>query len=208
MLINVRGAFGAGKSTVVKSLIGNSAELVLLAEANAKSPTKANPERMVVKTLVGRRANGVIALGNYQSNCGGCDEWSWAGAHDAICDAIIQSLSEAPVSVFEGVTIAGIYQRYVDLAGKIYKEFGRRTHVVYVMPTAEECLRRVSLRSGRPVTDRMTSSVFDKWRAVNRTYERLLLEAPPGIVTHYFSGTDEARDAVHNLVKQGGGANG
>lgn len=209
MLINVRGAFGSGKSTIVNAALDAGATagsgqraLATLAEDKVHSPTKADPQRIRTRILQGVVTDKAVALGSYGNTCGGADEYSWRGAHDAICRGVLKMATDyrGQVGLYEGVTIAGIYQRYVDLSAEVLFQTGRRTQIVFVMPAASECLQRVSKRSGKEINPRMYDSVFDKWRAVQRAYERMKMEAPIGIDLHYFTDTDQAKEFVINSV--------
>ena len=195
MIINVRGSFGSGKSTIIRNALKplvTKEDIKPLRKPlyNAKrfAPTKSMPNREQIKSLMASVMPGssVAALGSYTMNCGGADEYSWAGAHDAICKAIEEGVKTYKVFMYEGVTISGIYQRYLDLSNRLFDETGRVTHIVYNMPDIETCIQRVIARTGRERTDRMVESVTDKWRAVDRTYRRLQDDPNTrGISTHW-----------------------
>lgn len=210
MLINVRGAFGAGKSTIVRNVLGKpnlgqNANRVVLAETivvSESKPGKVSERKRQIKGTLGHFGH-VCALGTYRAEnpCGGVDEFSWKGAHDTICEAIAYSAGAYPVTLFEGQVISGIFQRYVNLAKRCYDITGQPTHVVYVMPGREECLRRVSARSGKPIDDeRLISSVYDKYKAVEGCYQKMKALGAEYLVLHYETSTDKAEEAVAKLV--------
>lgn len=213
MLINVRGAFGAGKSTIVRNVLGKpnlgqNANRVVLAEtviATERAGGRIAEQRKVVKGTLGHFGH-VCALGTYRAEnpCGGVDEFSWKGAHDTICDAITYSASAHEITLFEGQVVSGIFQRYVNLARKIFDMAGQVTYVVYVMPGREECLRRVSERSGKPIDDpRLISSVYDKYKAVQGCFDKMMALNAEYLNLSYWHTTDDAEEYVQSLVTTG-----
>lgn len=206
MLINIRGAFGSGKTTIAKSLLPSAPPLRttrVLAEAMVLKETKADPNRMIKKLIHGieiNNGNGIV-IGTYANACGGLDEYSWKGAHDTIVEAIRQAAKDYPVVVYEGVTVSGIYGRYADLATDLHHSGGGRESAwVFTMPPAQTCLERVALRSGAGITDRNTSSVFDKWRAIKRVHDKAVEERPLGVRTYWHDSTEDAQEQVESLI--------
>jgi thymidylate kinase len=205
VLINIRGTFGSGKSTIVRNVLGEIIAHEVMAVTHVEKPTRADPQRLQRRELVGAVGQGgrVIALGEYRATCGGADEFSWKGAHDAICDAIVTGAhSDRPVVLFEGVTISGIHVRYRDLAADLYKKTGRTTHKVFVMPDVEECVRRVAARSGRGATDKIRETVTDKWHSVCRVHQKLLLDNVPGIRLYWSGSSEQAEALVRELIEE------
>lgn len=215
MLINIRGTFGSGKSTIArealgKSNLGQNPNRVLLAEQQVHSPTARDPQRVRSKQIRGTLGHfgQICALGTYReaNPCGGVDEFSWKGAHDAICAAISASARMHKVTIFEGQVVSGIFQRYVDLAKVIHRDTGQVTEVVFIVPGVDECVRRVSARSGKPIDDsRMISSVFDKNRAVENCYEKMRSMVGDGVKflsVEKFDSTDDARNHVLRRINE------
>lgn len=206
MLINIRGAFGSGKTTAAKRALGISqkGEEVILHHASRFKPIKSAPDRWIETPMKGTLSvdGKTVALGSYQNNCGGTDNFSWKGAHDDIERAIKNAATQYEHVIYEGVVVAGLYQRYVDLAEAMYEQHGP-THVVFLMPSVEECLRRVVGRTGRPIEDKNTKSVNDKWRAVDRCYDRMKELNAKYIRPEYFTDTDEGIVRILELLETG-----
>ena len=205
MLINIRGTFGSGKSTIVRNVLGDIVGHEVMATDHVLKPTKTDPQRRQRRDLLGAIGHGgrVIALGEYRATCGGADEFSWKGAHEAICDAIRNAArSDRQVVLYEGVTISGIHARYRDLSNDIYSETRRKTHKIFVMPDIEECVRRVAARSGRGATDKIRETVTDKWHSVRRTHEKLLTDVRPGIELYWTTSTEQAEELVRQLIHE------
>lgn len=204
MLLNIRGTFGSGKSTLATRLLGSSSASEVLVTDYVLKPTKAEPERRLPRELVGTvsQCGKLMALGSYRAKCGGADEYSWKGAHDAICDAIRKGAqNEIPFFLFEGVTISGIHVRYQDLAHEIFQKTGRPTHKLFLIPPVEVCIERVAARSGRGATDKIRETVTDKWRSVDKVFHKLRDANVPGIVLHKFTSNDEAEIVVRQMME-------
>lgn len=174
MIINVRGTNGSGKTTVMKSLMGlatGQLNPVDWAHQEIDSPTKKDPQRRVTKHIEGvafHLPNGsrLGIFGSYKNNCGGCDEFSWKGAHDAICEGILRASRMVEHVAFEGITVSSVYTRYVNLAQKCWEERGQKTHWLLLNPSLETCLQRIVARSGTTVTDRLRTNVGTKHQVV------------------------------------------
>lgn len=208
MLINVRGAFGSGKTTIAKSLLPASDRTqVILAESMVEKPTVSDPTRKIRKVITGTEFHrgSCVVIGSYANACGGVDEYSWKGAHDTIVEAIKAAARKYEVVLFEGVTVSGIYGRYADLATEIFTSGGgygldRRTAWVFTMPPAQVCLERVALRSGAGINERNTSSVYDKWRAIKRVHDKAKEERPLGVDLFWHDSTEDAQEQVESLI--------
>jgi hypothetical protein len=174
MILNIRGTNGTGKSTLARQYMGT--EQVVLATQPIFSPTKKDPERWVDKQIVAsvNPADSTVLLGRYTNNCGGCDEFSWKGSHDAMCEGILKAAGEYRHVVYEGMIISFIYGRYVELAKRIFQETGQSTHWIMLDIELEECLRRIFNRTGRAVDERMRNNVGSKHAVVQSLTPKLL----------------------------------
>lgn len=177
MILNIRGTNGSGKTTVTRSFFPDKENMslpVVLAEQEIHSPTKKDPDRMVTKAVVGTLCpHDVMVIGSYRNNCGGCDEFSWKGAHDALCEAVLKAAREHEHVIFEGITVSSVFTRYVDLAERCYREAGQLTHWLLLNPPLETCLKRITARSGREADERMRKNVGTKHGVVAHFPEKL-----------------------------------
>lgn len=207
MIINIRGTFGSGKTTLVRRALaaaGGGTDAINLLNAAVHRPTKADPERRVsVPLRATGTARGLLAVGTYYSDarCAGLDEFSWRGAHDDIVAALEIGASMANVLMYEGVTVSGIFQRYANLSRHLYDSLGKTTHVITLLPPPELCVERIAARSGRPTTDRVWKSVTDKRRGVQLSVDKLEALNHPGIVVRRFDDPDEAFAVVMDMME-------
>jgi hypothetical protein len=210
MIYNIRGTNGTGKTTVVRRVLEGIVDAenagtmdtfprVVLARQSVLDPTRANPGRMVVREVKGTVAKNedfsVCAIGTYKKNCGGCDEFSWKGAHDALCDAIRVACDHYDFVMFEGMTVSGIFQRYVDLAAEIQGRNGKKTTWVHLEIPTHVSEERIVARTGRPTTDRVRENVLGKKQATVRCIQRAKAEAPH-ILHSSFEDSFAAADSI------------
>jgi predicted kinase len=157
MIINIRGASGAGKTTVVRSLIGD-AKMEPLRWSESR-----NPNAYAVRGLFNRD---VFILGSYETTCGGCDA---IATQDEVCDGV-RKLAKFGHVIFEGLLVGKISQRYHDLS----VELGGIKFLFLDTPL-ELCLERVRGRraergDGREFNTKNTESAH---RQCARSYELL-----------------------------------
>lgn len=205
MIINLRGTSGSGKTTVAKSFLTEKTEKVVLVEDRIFSPTKRDPHRWVTQPITATITDkGVALLGNYTNNCGGCDEFSWRGAHDKIEEGILEAAKNYEHVIFEGLIISGSYKRYRDLASKVKGQTGQRTHWMLLTTPLEECLQRIHKRSGREIDERMRYNAGSKWKPISEL--AAYMEADPDVDRAALSwtehpDTEEATLFAHELLK-------
>jgi hypothetical protein len=184
VIFNIRGAHGAGKTTLARGLVSSIDNPQPLASQRIHSPTKKNPDRHLTKvvTAVSGVHNSLI-LGSYRSGCAGCDEFSWKGAHDAIVEGIEHAAELVDHVIYEGAIISGIWKRYVQLTERIWDGGqGQRTCFVFLQPPLQTCIERVAARGGKPVDDpRMIKNVSDKWNTCQKQIEELEHTEYPGL---------------------------
>lgn len=210
-LINIRGTHGSGKSTIARNLLSHPAVLdtgtALFAEDRVLSPTKANPNREVVKKINGVTANlhnskAIALMGSYDNNCGGCDKFSWKGAHDSIVDGIVAASSAYDAVIFEGAIVSSSFGRYAEacLRADLHPTF------VYLLIDVEECIARIGRRSGTQVSDRLTHNVTKKAEHMVRqaeTARQFAAENPHRFDVEVFTDSSEAEKFIQSLVFEG-----
>jgi hypothetical protein len=157
MIINIRGASGAGKTTVVRGITAG----LELKPLNWTGGNK--PDGYVVE---GVSREPLFLLGSYENNCGGCDAIK---TQDLVCDGV-RRLSKFGHVIFEGLLVGKISQRYHDLS----VELGGIKFLFLDTPL-EVCLERVRGRraergDGRPFNTTNTESAH---KQCARSYELL-----------------------------------
>lgn len=194
MIVSIRGTNGSGKTTLAKSLLSGEDLVRDLASMVVAAPVKKDPDRRLTKTVLGRvTPDDICVIGNYRNRCGGCDEFSWRGAHDAIEESILLASKQHAHVVYEGLAVSGVFGRYHRLA----EECDQETVWLFLFPPLGECLRRVGLRSGNGVTEKITKNVTSKYRAVQATHRKAL---EFGIRCEVFEETERAQEWLHRSL--------
>lgn len=147
MIINIRGTNGSGKSTIVRSLLGDRPS-VIVDFVPYPAPTKKDPDRVLYIQGSVNPDSGVCAIGRYDKNaCGGADGYSFKGAQTSIQASIEMAANAYPHVVFEGSLISTIYGPYVALARRLAQV--QTTSWIALQVPYETCVERVLARSGK-----------------------------------------------------------
>lgn len=201
MILNPRGTNGSGKSTIVRAFMKPDAPLFEVCKQTLLSPTKKEPDRMKDYPIIAQEGvNGTAILGSYRNNCGGCDEFSWKGSHDAMCDAIRILAKEYRHVIFEGITVSSVYTRYANLAEEIYMRDGMPTHWLLISPPLDTCLSRVEARTGRMRDERMINNVGTKHRVVESFPEKIDGEPTLGMTYSFHTDNEAAMDIARKAI--------
>ena len=144
MILNIRGAGGSGKTTLVQRLLDTTHrdQYPLIPYP---SPTKREPERM--KYIMATGDENLVAIGTYESKCSGCDEYSYKGAHDDLELAIEKAAGLARHVVFEGLIVSNVRKRYARLAERLADRYP--TTWLFLNPPLQVCYDRIVARNGR-----------------------------------------------------------
>lgn len=125
MIVQVIGPNGAGKSTVVRRLLKADGEPLY------------GTHELILGYSVPRYQTGVV--GRYTSPCGGCDTIS---SQDEVKARIKKFAKHYKHVVFEGVIVSTCFGSYLDFLTELGKPFT----FAFLLPTIEECTRRVEKR--------------------------------------------------------------
>lgn len=160
-VVNVRGANGSGKTTVVRELMAKMASVTPYKNPGEKgkrpsgyvcSPPDPEQERLVI-------------IGSYEATCGGCDT---IATQDGICSAVRLAHDEGHDCVFEGIIVSNIWQRYADLIRET------RGVMAFLDTPLDVCLSRVyARRAAAGATGSVKDDqIRDKWNRCQRDYEK------------------------------------
>lgn len=200
-IINIRGANGSGKSTIAKS-VGDIPGEVAVIELVQKQPEM---KKAITGTLV--KHLDTIVIGPYDSNCGGCDKYTWSGSHDQIVEAIEVAAARFSHVVFEGVTITSSFTRYRDLSERLNNIYGQPTYWVMLDFPIDVLVDRVKKRTPkfRDAADeaRLRKNIASKVRTMELTYPKLKADrlSQIGVLNSMrFNDTKTAQDWVHAFI--------
>lgn len=145
MFINIRGAFGSGKSTIVYGVLEYLRNFPG-SEETLDYITFEGKDKLFAHIISNPRFNkSVLFLGKYTGlDCGGADCLNWKGVHDTICD-YIRTKSESCHIIIEGAIVSRCTRRYNNLALEL-KKSGNSVKILYLDTELEECIRRVIRR--------------------------------------------------------------
>lgn len=158
-IIQLRGTSGAGKSTIVKSLI----EL-----ATWKTPHFVEKRKQpLYYDLTFATGAKLVVLGHYEIACGGCDTIS---GFDLIFNMVRQHADESNV-LFEGVLLNDDYLRTKALGS---------VDVIFLNTTLEECLASVNARRAtRGVTEPVNpKNTTGRYNRCLKTFKKFQTDAP------------------------------
>lgn len=202
LIINIRGANGSGKTTLAKSLLGPNPSITELVPR-----VKSMKKPIVASCAMNNKGHTIAVLGRYDTNCGGCDGYTWPGAHDQIEAAIEIAADRFPFVVFEGVTITSSYGRYRDLADRLWTSSSHETFWAMLDLPLSELVRRVQKRTPKQRspedTERLRDNIQKKVRTMELTFPKLLadpLVRKGGLDFERFDDTDAAKARLHSMV--------
>ena len=169
LLVQIRGANGAGKSTVPMSMQDDpNMYEVGIGAVNPRTQKPGAPFLTVFPKY------GWVALGTYHGKTGGMDTFSNNAETFQAFDYAWREYPEYHV-LMEGViastiksTYATLFQDYQDMVDKIEINH-RKIIIMSFTPPIEVCLARVQLRNGgKPVNE---DAIASKWRTVDRNVQ-------------------------------------
>lgn len=163
LLVNIRGANGAGKSTIPMSMMDDLKMKVI-----GIGPNNTRPYITVFPSYMW------VALGTYHNKTGGLDSYkNNAETHQAMMYCLI-NYPDYDI-LMEGIiasTVKSTYARWFSeieqemVEGKLYE---RRILVMSFLPPLDVCLERVYERNGgKPIKEEQVAS---KWRTVDRNVQ-------------------------------------
>jgi thymidylate kinase len=156
MLINLRGTSGAGKTTVVRALMGLCPNKAIYGALGPRSPE--------AYALTLPSCASVFVLGPYTTPCGGCDRI----LPFALVPALIEKYAQQGHVVFEGLLMSTFY-------GAIGRLTETRGSVVMFLDTpVDVCIARVEARraaagNSRPLDPKL---MIQKYHTIARLKER------------------------------------
>lgn len=168
MIVNIRGANGTGKSTLVSRFIdegGGRSHMVDL--ASFVSGKKNTPKRVEGYgcTIAGK---GIVVVGAYRTDCGGCDGIK---TQALVKDSVMRAAKIADHVIFEGVIVSTIFQGYADLNNTL-RDQGHDYLWAYLDTPLDVSLARIQQRNGgKPINEAL---VADKFRSIQRTQTKAL----------------------------------
>lgn len=204
-VINIRGANGTGKTTLAMSILKADAAGPRIDVLVRRTPSM---KKDVVASVVRNRAGEEIAvLGRYDTNCGGCDGYTWKGSHDQIVEAVSVASGIYPHVVFEGVTITSSYGRYRDLAERIWNTSQIPTYWfmmdMSIMKLMQRVIQRTPRDRGPEDMARLKKNIASKIRTMELTVPKLHadpLVARKVLRPEWFTETEEAEQRLHFLL--------
>ncbi len=181
LMIQIRGTSGSGKTTVMKevmSLLGNwTPEFI---------PGRKRP--LYYRCVEGGwQDKGIIVLGHYEIDCGGCDT---IGSVPQIFE-VIKTLPKYGILLCEGLLLSE------DV--KWSKELGSDLRVVFLATEVEECVRRVKKRREGSGNDKP----FNPDNTVNRVrpIERARKLLPESGIIVVRSSVNQASSIILNWIR-------
>lgn len=133
--INLKGCNGSGKSTVpIRMIDQEKGHIYLTTRIDDKKP---------VGTIL--PVMGVVVLGTYLTNCGGCDSLS----DTKKVQELLKDLWPKGLHImFEGVIVGDIYSTFKDLMLSFNEVWPRDISFCFMGTRYKECLRRIQGRNG------------------------------------------------------------
>jgi predicted kinase len=171
MLLNLRGANGAGKTTVVRRVMAHRGQY---------RPIK-NPDCKVIGYQC--TTYPVVVFGPYETPTGGCDNFSAKGIADWICETLLEFHRMGNHVIFEGVLLS-MYG--FDRMTKLHADSGQALHVIELSTPLAACLYSVNerrkeraIRLQKPFEPVNPDLITDKVTAIRRNSEKLLKHGIP-----------------------------
>lgn len=154
--INLRGTGGAGKSTIVRTLMDRY--------ANKGTEFVEGRRQPISYFLSSPGMTSLTVLGHYETACGGCDTIT---SPDEVYRLVHQSLDAGHNVVFEGIIIGDDVTRAVDLKKRLGADF----HVIALNTPLDVCMagiqsRRDARGDTRPLSDKNTRSRADRLKRI------------------------------------------
>lgn len=161
-VINIRGTSGSGKTWVMKKVMETLGNWEGIPKPGRKQPLY----------YLNTKYKGVVVLGHYESNCGGCDN---IGSAKAVYD-LIQEVSESikkPTILCEGLLLSEDTKWCSQLDD---------LKVIYLITELEQCLKQIESRRASVGNDKPLNpaNTVKRVNVINRS--RLKLDGL-GIIT-------------------------
>lgn len=174
MLYNIRGANGSGKSTLVRSYITPESTQISLADSVGYLDSKA----------------GVLVVGKYTTDCGGCDTIKTQAAIKA---ALLEAVEIAPRVIFEGVLVSTIFGPWLDFSRSV----GGMVWC-YLDTPVDMCLQRIYYRNGgKTINEKL---VHDKITSIGTTQRKAVDAGELVVVLDYLNARAQL-DATFALLE-------
>lgn len=166
-IVNLRGTSGAGKSTVVHTLLKMYPHEVV-------ERFGARGDRPLVYRVEANTWGPLFIFGPYKTQCGGCD--AIMGYQDVL-PPLLKKYAEKGDILFEGLLISGGYGS-VGRALKSREDAGHRVIFALLDTPLETCLARVQARrAARGVTEPLNpKNTEQKYRAAHMSQKKIAEE--------------------------------
>ena len=180
MIIQIRGTSGSGKTTVMRKVMGS---------LNLWTPQFVEGRRQPLYYRHKKR-EGLIVLGHYEIDCGGCDT---IGSAPKVYQTL--QMLDFQIALSEGLLWSEDVRWTTELQDSGQEV--NKVRSVFLTTDPEECLRRVVIRqAGRKPVDpeRVRRKLMTRVGTINRARMRLI---DAGVFCRRFSG----RQAVKAIKK-------
>ena len=185
MLINLRGTHGAGKSTIVRTLL----------DANDARPLYGALGRRPEAYQLMLAGKPTYVLGPYESPCGGAD---CIQTFPLLC-SLVEKYAAVGDVVFEGIVSGSCW----GVIGKLLERWQRESLIVFLDTTIDECILRVKARRALRGDSRAfdPANLIQKHAAIVRLKQKL---DAAGIVRTITVSSEHAAAKVAFFVNQKG----
>lgn len=184
-VVNLRGVNGAGKTYVVKALLGDNSRQVDL----VPWVTKTGKPRAITGHI---SEDGICAVGRYDPNLqtSGCDAIKLPGDKNYIhvMEAVRQAMKVAPHVIFEGVYVSATFGRYLEFS----KEIGGMVWAYLDTPWAV-CRQRILTRNGKTFNETREGYMSRKRIDILRTGEKALDAGEQVVIIDHTNAVAEVR---------------
>lgn len=167
-LVQIRGCNGSGKSTIPMSMLDDpDVSVVSMNKQNGKAP---------YITLF--PTYGWIALGKYDTSCGGMDGYKNNADTKMVLDRVLAEYPRYDI-LMEGVIASTVYSTWLNWFKEFEEAFNgslpkRQIIILNLLPPVQVCLDRIQVRNGgKPIDEKAVES---KWRTVERNHYKFLEE--------------------------------
>lgn len=174
VLVNIRGTNGAGKTSLVKSLITENTEKISL---NDKIIATRFPEY------------NLIAVGDYSNEkiIGGLDELKTQTQYFQILNYLCKNYSEN--ILMEGIIASTVYSTYYKEFIKIWSKYNIKPIILFLFPKLPTCLNRIKQRNHSKKFK--SELVRDKYKMIINNYKKF---KKTGIPCYTYDNTEKTTD--------------
>lgn len=202
MIISLRGANGAGKTTVVREILTVGKNRPIFGMLGPKQPEAheltipgvSGPVYVLGSYVTGQGIEGVDLIHTIASRPQ--EDSLLVGALNDSVEGLITKYAKKGHVLFEGAIVSHMY----GSIGKLMEQWGKNSVFVFIDTPLEECLRRVEQRRKGPRDERLIRTVTEKYRYGLRIQQRVQSD---GIMTACFVNSGDAAKTILRLLKSG-----